>query len=166
MTDKTTVRKDFMEIERKYLVGDIPYNLSELNYHDIEQAYLCTKPVVRIRKQDNDYILTYKGSGMMAREEYNLPLTQEAYEHLKEKADGNIISKRRYLIPIENDLTIELDVFNDFLAPLILAEVEFPSESAANNFIPPNWFTKDVTFNKKFHNSYLSKVTKEDKEFV
>lgn len=155
-----------MEIERKYLVGNIPYNLSDLKYHDIEQAYLCTKPVVRIRKQDADYILTYKGSGMMAREEYNLPLTEEAYEHLKEKADGNIISKRRYLIPIENDLTIELDVFHGFLAPLILAEVEFPSETAANTFIPPSWFTEDVTFNKKFHNSYLSKVTKEDKEFV
>lgn len=155
-----------MEIERKYLVGEIPYDLSNLAYHDIEQAYLCTTPVVRIRKQDNDYILTYKGSGMMAREEYNLPLNEEAYNHLKEKADGNIISKRRYLIPIENDLTIELDIFNGFLAPLILAEIEFPTEEAANNFTPLDWFTEDVTFNKKFHNSYLSKVTNEDKDFV
>lgn len=47
----------------------------------------------------------------MAREEYNLPLTQEAYEHLKPKADGLVISKTRYLIPEKDGLTIELDVF-------------------------------------------------------
>ena len=147
-----------MEIEKKFLVGEIPYDLETLKYHDIEQAYLCVKPVVRIRKQDEEYILTYKGSGMMEREEYNLPLNEEAYLHLKEKADGNIISKRRYLIPIENDLTIELDVFHDDLAPLILAEVEFPDTKTAESFTPPAWFTKEVTFDKRFHNSYLSKV--------
>lgn len=147
-----------MEIEKKFLVGEIPYDLDTLKYHDIEQAYLCVKPVVRIRKQDDEYILTYKGSGMMEREEYNLPLNKEAYLHLKEKADGNIITKRRYLIPIEDDLTIELDVFGGVLAPLILAEVEFPDTKTAESFTPPAWFLQDVTFNKKFHNSYLSKV--------
>lgn len=30
---------------------------------------------------------------MMTREEYNLPLTAESYEHLLAKADGNIITK-------------------------------------------------------------------------
>jgi len=147
-----------MEIEKKFLVGEIPYDLDTLKYHDIEQAYLCVKPVVRIRKQDDEYILTYKGSGMMEREEYNLPLNKEAYLHLKEKADGNIITKRRYLIPIEDDLTIELDVFGGVLAPLILAEVEFPDTKTAESFTPPAWFLQDVTFNKKFHNSYLSRV--------
>ena len=48
----------------------------------------------------------------MAREEYNLPLTQEAYEHLKPKSDGLVISKTRYLIPEKNGLTIELDVLD------------------------------------------------------
>lgn len=147
-----------MEIERKFLVDKIPYNLDDLSFHDIEQAYLCVAPVVRVRKQDNEYYMTYKGSGMMAREEYNLPLDKESYEHLKEKADGKVISKRRYLIPIENDLTVELDVFYGDLAPLILAEVEFESEEQANSFKPLDWFTEDVTFDKRFFNSYLSKL--------
>lgn len=44
---------------------------------------------------DNDeYYLTYKGKGLLAREEYNLPLTKESYEHLIKKADGNIITKK------------------------------------------------------------------------
>ena len=80
-----------MEIERKFTLKHIPDNLDSYPFHHIEQAYLCTNPVVRIRKQDDEYILTYKGSGMLAREEYNLPLTEESYYHLRQKADGNII---------------------------------------------------------------------------
>lgn len=147
-----------MEIERKFLIKKLPENLDQYDYHLIEQGYLCTDPVVRIRRQDSDYILTYKGSGMMSREEYNLPLTQTAYEHLKPKTDGNFISKKRYLIPIENSLTIELDVFAPPFAPLILAEVEFPDEESARSFLPPSWFSEDVTFDGRYHNSYLSSV--------
>ena len=83
-----------MEIERKFTIETMPENLEQYSCHEIEQAYLCTSPVIRIRKQDDDYYLTYKGSGLMIREEYNLPLTREAYEHLKEKADGKIITKK------------------------------------------------------------------------
>ena len=72
-----------MEIERKYLIdGTLPFSLEPFSCHLIEQAYLCTAPVVRVRRQDQDYILTYKGSGLMAREEYNLPLTATSYAHL------------------------------------------------------------------------------------
>ena len=39
------------EIERKYLIHTIPFDLKEYAFHDIEQGYLCTEPVVRIRKQ-------------------------------------------------------------------------------------------------------------------
>ena len=42
------------------------------------------------------------------------------------------------------------------LAPLLLAEVEFPSEEEANSFPPPDWFGEDVTFSSKYHNSTLS----------
>ena len=145
-----------MEIERKYLIRELPEHLERYAYHEIEQAYLCTAPVVRIRRQDDDYILTYKSGGLMAREEYNLPLGAEGYAHLKEKIDGKLISKRRYLIPMENGLTIELDVFYEPCKGLLLAEVEFPDEASANSFCPPAWFGEDVTFDGRYHNSYLS----------
>lgn len=61
-----------MEIEKKFLPGNLPEDLNQYTHHKIEQAYLNTSPVVRIRKQDDEYYLTYKGGGMMAREEYNL----------------------------------------------------------------------------------------------
>lgn len=90
-----------MEIERKFLVKkeNLPENLEQYPSKVIEQGYLCTEPVVRIRKSNEDYYLTYKSKGLLSREEYNLPLTKEAYEHLKPKADGIVISKVRYVIP-------------------------------------------------------------------
>ena len=92
----------------------------------------------------------------MSREEYNLPLTAESYAHLKAKADGNIISKRRYLIPLPDGLTIELDVFAAPFDGLWLAEVEFESEEQANTFTPPEWFGEEVTWSSAYHNSTLS----------
>lgn len=159
-----------MEIERKFTITKLPENLSAYPFHRIEQAYLNTDPVIRIRRQDDDYYLTYKGKGLLAREEYNLPLNKEAYEHLRTKADGNIISKKRYLLPIASPsfqegyqppltlpaLTIELDIFEPPFAPLIIAEVEFPDEETANAFLAPCWFKEDVTYDRQYHNSNLS----------
>jgi len=81
-----------MEIERKFLVETAPENFESYPFHMIEQAYLCTEPVVRIRREDSSYYLTYKSKGLLSREEYNLPLTEEAYLHLLTKADGNILT--------------------------------------------------------------------------
>ena len=146
-----------MEIERKYLIQKLPDDLSCFPVRTIEQGYLNTSPVVRIRKDNGKYELTYKSKGLMSREEYNLPLNLESYEHLKSKIDGRLIKKKRYMIPLSEILTIELDIFEDDLAPLILAEVEFPDEDTALSFTPPDWFGEDVTFSVQYHNSYLSK---------
>lgn len=150
------MRGMFMEIERKFLIPVLPENLKDYPCRHIEQAYLCTEPVVRIRRQDDTYILTYKSAGMMAREEYNLPLTAAAYAHLKEKADGIVLSKKRYLLPLSDGLTIELDVFAAPYETLWLAEVEFSSIEQAEAFVPPEWFGEDVTYSGKYHNSVLS----------
>lgn len=159
-----------MEIERKFTIKTLPENLESFPFHLIEQAYLNVDPVVRVRRQDEEYYMTYKGKGMLEREESNLPLNKSAYYHLREKADGNIISKKRYLIPLNNPgfkpgfptppadytLTIELDVFDPPFAPLVMAEVEFGSREAADAFLPPDWFDKEVTYDKAYHNSYMA----------
>lgn len=160
-----------MEIERKFTVKTLPVNLEQYPFHIIEQAYLNTDPVVRIRKEDDTYYLTYKGKGLLVREEYNLPLNKESYYHLREKADGNVISKKRYLIPVEEptfssdyqaetdciSLTIELDIFEAPFSGLIIAEVEFPDRKTAEAFLPVDWFSEDVTNDPAYHNSNLSR---------
>ena len=148
-----------MEIERKFLISPecLPENLHRFPSHAIEQAYLCTSPVVRVRRQDDSYWLTYKSRGLLSREEYNLPLTEESYRHLLAKADGRILTKRRYKIPLEpTSLTIELDEFSGFYEGLFLAEVEFPSEEEALAFQPPEWFGREVTYTGEYQNSVLA----------
>ena len=144
-----------MEIERKFLVKKMPADLESYPCRRIEQGYLCTGPVVRVRADDNSWYLTYKGGGMMAREEYNLPLTEEAYKHLLAKADGNVISKKRYMIPLP-PYTVELDVFDGVWEGLVIAEVEFPDLESAKAFVPPKWLGRDVTYDGRYHNSWLS----------
>lgn len=145
-----------MEIERKYLIIHPPADYRTWPYHQIEQAYLCTAPVVRIRRQDDQYYLTYKSKGLLAREEYNLPLTKESYEHLLSKADGIVLTKKRYLQPLDGGLTIEFDVFEGEYEGLMLAEVEFPTIEAAESFLPPQWFDRDVTLSGEYQNSRLA----------
>ena len=65
-----------MEIERKFLIKKLP-DLTSYDYLIIEQGYLNTDPVIRVRKQNNKYVLTYKTSGLLSREEYNLNLNKE-----------------------------------------------------------------------------------------
>ena len=157
-----------MEIERKFTIKKLPENLEQYGKKEIEQAYLCSKPTIRIRKSNENYILTYKSrlgldlpENITARtcEEVELPLSKKAYEHLKEKADGSVISKTRYLIPLDDTHKIELDVFHGYLEGLMFAEVEFASEEESAAFQMPEWFLEDVTFDKRYRNSFLSSFT-------
>ena len=148
-----------MEIERKYTIKKLPDDLSSYDHHMIEQAYLTTEPTIRVRREDDTYYMTYKGVGgansSLSHEEYNLPLTKESYETLSGKADGNVIRKKRVLIPY-GKYTIELDIFAEPFKPLIIAEVEFPSVDEANAFTPPDWFDEDVTDRREYRNAYLA----------
>ncbi|MCI8770568.1 MAG: CYTH domain-containing protein [Lachnospiraceae bacterium] len=153
-----------MEIEKKFQVKYLPEKMTDFAKKEIEQGYLCTAPVVRIRKSNEDYILTYKSNHpqeekeLKARmcEEVEVPLTREAYEHLREKIDYYLIAKTRYLVPISGGYTGELDVFHGRLEGLCFVEVEFPNEEAAKNFVPPEWFGENVSNDRRYTNSFLS----------
>lgn len=146
-----------IEIERKFLVKEFPRNLETYKKINMVQGYLNTEPVVRVRKENDDFILTYKGRGLLSHSEYNLPLNKESFDNLVKKCDGIIISKDRYKIPLDGGLIAELDIFSGELSGLILVEVEFQSIEDANAFTPPHWFGKDVTDDTHYHNSYISK---------
>ncbi|MCR5847346.1 MAG: CYTH domain-containing protein [Lachnospiraceae bacterium] len=144
----------FVEIERKFKVNKMP-ELSQYKFKQLTQGYLNRNPVVRVRKEDDEYYLTYKGKGLLEHEEYNLPLNKESFENLIVKSDGRIINKKRYLIPYEK-YTIELDIFEGDLSGLVIAEVEFESREEAMSFNPPEWFGEDVTNDPAYSNSKLS----------
>lgn len=148
-----------MEIERKYLVEKLPEE-TPLGWVEIEQGYISTDPVIRVRRQktekEEEYILTIKGGGLVMREEYELALSREQYERLRLKCEGRIICKRRYRYALPQGLVAEVDVFEGDRRGLILAEVEFPDEAGMLAFEKPAWFGEDVSRDIRYHNSYMS----------
>lgn len=147
------------EIERKFLPANDKEILSiikDLPYKSMIQAYLNLKPVVRVRKEDDEYYLTYKGEGSIAKEEYNLKLNEKSFYNLLKKCEGNIIEKQRYNLKLTDKLVAEVDVFRGKFEGLILIEVEFESIEDAENFVLPDWFGRDVSYEKEYHNAYMS----------
>lgn len=145
-----------MEIERKFLTKHIPFDITAYPCLAISQAYLSFSPTIRVRQSNEDYILTVKGKGHLAREEFELPLSREEYERLLGKTEGTPVVKKRYLVPLAEGLTAEVDVYEGELAGLMTTEVEFPSLAAAEAFLPPDWFGRDVSEEKAYKNTSLS----------
>lgn len=164
---KKIMEQKHLEIEKKFLVRELPENLEQYPKKVMEQGYLCSNPVVRIRRSNEDYILTYKSrfgledtdENVKICNELEAPLNKEGYEHLREKTDGNLIKKTRYMIPLEqaeHPLTAELDVFEGDLSGLIVVEVEFPAPEDADKFQKPDWFGEDVSGDIRYTNNYLA----------
>ncbi len=145
------------EIERKWMIKEMPSDLSKYASIEMEQAYLNISPTVRIRKENDEYFLTYKGIGEgIAHTEYNLPITREAFDHMLPKADGIVIRKTRYVIPLEGGLKAELDVFREPYENLRIVEVEFESLEQAEAFAAPDWFAEDVSNDPRFKNARMA----------
>lgn len=162
-----------MEIERKFLIKNNAFDLEKYDYIEIQQAYISTSPVIRVRKRcivtaasDKakaiEYILTVKSKGMLSRQEFELQLTQEDHQNLLKKAEGNVITKRRYIIPLDNGLTLELDYFKDLFDGLVMGEIEFSDEDEAKKYNLPDFILREVTFDKRYHNSNMSIMPPEE----
>jgi len=145
-----------MEIERKFLLPSLPNQLAQYEHAEIEQAYICVDPTIRLRRLNNEYYLTVKQAGLLAREGMEFAVTEKQYRHLWEKIETNILRKTRVYIPIHDGLTAEADIYHGALQGLMTVEVEFESIEQANCFNPPNWFGTDVTKDPNYSNSSLA----------
>ena len=56
-----------MEIEKKYLVSELPDNLPQYKCRKIEQGYLSSSPVVRVRMDNDEYYLTYNHMNILSK---------------------------------------------------------------------------------------------------
>lgn len=132
-----------MEIERKWLTDGFFDEVFPLQRTAVmEQGYLCTAPVVRIRKTQSEgqvkYILCFKGKGTLSREEIELPLTESDYARLCTLLPMPPVVKefRSYKLPGGETLECSLvDPGAD--TAFYYAEVEFDTEEDALAFVPP-----------------------------
>ncbi len=148
-----------IEIERKFLVKNLDFKKEAKEVHHIIQGFLNTHPqrTVRVRIKDTTATLTVKGISNgtgISRFEWETVISKEDAAKLLEICEPGKIEKERYIIPVKNH-TFEVDVFLGENQGLIIAEIELSSEN--ESFVKPNWLGNEVTGDKKYYNSFLSK---------
>lgn len=144
------------EIERKFLVAGDDW-LKDAKGEFYIQGYLSTTSgkTVRVRVANNRGWLTIKGKtqGITRPEyEYEIPL-KDATEML-EMCEQPIIEKIRYKVEHAGKIW-EVDVFGKENYGLVIAEIELKSED--EKFKTPSWIGKEVSGEKKYSNSSLTK---------
>ena len=148
------------EIERKFLVsGD--FKKDAYDSVRITQGYLSSVPqrVVRVRVKGEKGYITIKGAADetgVSRFEWEKEISLQDALSLLQLAEPGIIDKTRYLIKNTDGKHVwEVDEFHGDNEGLVMAEIELESKNDA--FDKPNWLGKEVTGDKRYYNSYLSK---------
>lgn len=149
-----------LEIERKWLIDKKSLPKGYKNYKNkiITQFYISKKPSIRFRKINNDYFLTIKidkKNNNLVRYEYDIKIDKKCYLFFINKCSSIVLRKKRYYIPYKKHL-IEVDIFDKPYNNLVYAEVEFKNVASSKKFIPPIWFGKELTNDKKATNTYLA----------
>jgi len=160
------------EIERKYAIKYLPENIKIEQIKEIQQAFLYEdrNTSVRIRKiqieQGISYIYTVKTNGdiqnnnqVNAKYEIESNITKEYYETLLPKKISNQINKTRIVVPIPNNLQVEIDIYYNYLEGFLTAEVEFPNEEEANQFNKPEWLGEELGY-QELSNRKLARMDK------
>lgn len=146
------------EIERKFLVREMPRDLTSYPSNEIAQGYLVSLDdglQVRLRKSNERYTLTFKRGTGSIREEREVELSASQFDQLWPATEGKRLLKTRYEIPFGHHV-VEIDVYHDRHEGLVVAEVEFDAEEGARNFQPPAWLGDDVTGDPRYSNQLLA----------
>lgn len=158
-----SIMSDDVEIEKKWIIdkNKIPYDLTNSDITKIEQTYICFSPEIRVRKINDgeEYTFAVKTnmtSDGMIRDEMETHITEEEYNNLIKKLEGNTIYKTRYQF-LEGDYLLAIDIFSGELDGVAYLEIEFENQEEANNFQTPNWVIKDVTSDLNYKNGHLAR---------
>jgi CYTH domain-containing protein len=145
------------EIERKFLLDELPRALAFARRKAILQGYLALDgdTEVRVRRSAGGDTLTIKHGSGEVRVEEELALDGRQGDALWELTDGRRMQKTRREMRVDGML-VEIDEYSGGLDGLIVAEVEFDDEEAARAFTPPAWFGREVTGEAAYANRSLS----------
>ncbi len=147
------------EIERKFLVcGD--FKSAAVKSVRITQGYLCSVPerTVRVRIKGDRGYMTVKGIGGVSgvsRFEWEKEIPAEEARELLGLCEPGVVDKTRYLVPAGGH-TFEVDEFHGDNEGLTVAEIELGSEDEA--FEHPSWLAAEVTGDRRYYNSSLTKT--------
>lgn len=146
-----------IEIERRFLLKNDSWRKEAGEPQMMRQGYLsvdkeCT---IRVRIIGRKAWLTLKGyisDTTRSEFEYEIPLAHA--EQMMQTMCPFKLEKYRYTIDYCG-FTFEIDEYFGDNAPLVVAELELPSENTP--FEQPGWLGEEITSNGRFTNAYLSK---------
>ena len=152
-----------LEIERKWRLEKLPDCCVNSLRIEIDQGYIFDGPSsLRLRKSctksHKDYTMTVKGSGDLARAEWETEIPKWVFDTLWKRVD-RFLFKDRFMIPTPDHI-FEFDEYKLKLAGLLILECEFTSIEDANSFVLPDWIVGavDVTRDPRYKNCNLTKL--------
>jgi CYTH domain-containing protein len=135
------------EIERTFLVNNLPANIAEVKNHVIKVGDFFdsnTIDALKIKQKGNKYFLIKKvGKNGFDRIEHAIEIKKGEFDVLWKVTLQNH-QKVRYFYPLGKYLC-EIDCYKDRLDGYVRVEVEFPNEEQANKFVAPDWFGEEIT---------------------
>ncbi|HEX3239139.1 MAG TPA: CHAD domain-containing protein [Solirubrobacterales bacterium] len=146
------------EIERKFLLGELPSWLADRAGEPISQGYLTSGggAEIRLRRAGERTLLTVKTGAGEVREEVEVDLDEGLFDSLWPLTEGRRIEKTRLRAPLTDGLEAEVDVYDGDLAGLVVAEVEFDSVGRCREFGPPSWMGTEVSGDPRYANRSLA----------
>jgi CYTH domain-containing protein len=145
------------EIERKFLVRSSAWRPAVESSTLIVQFYLAISSERSIRLRINDggkARLTLKfGSDLAARDEFEYAVPLSEAREMMQFAIGAVIRKTRHHLR-HNGYLYEIDVFEEPLDGLVVAELETPDRVPAEML--PAWLGQEVTGEIRYSNASLA----------
>ena len=147
-----------LEIERKFRVRDDSYKTQATGHTRIEQGYIASGNgrTVRVRIRGDRGYITIKGpslDGGLSRYEFETEIAVGDARDLMQLCEPGIIQKERWLVPLEDGHTVEVDEFFGDNEGLVMAEIELAGPD--DPFPRPSFLGEEVTGDRRFYNSHL-----------
>jgi len=154
------------EIERRFLVAELPNNLETFPSVVLRTGYLTAEEgsYDRIRQEGKTYERTIKTGGGMSHQESTTTLTKGEFEELWTDIIVGV-DKTRYRVPIVGGVA-ELDIWHGKEEGVVTVDVEFDKEEDAHDFMAPEWFGRETTHDERYKSRALIELGFPEEAFI
>jgi CYTH domain-containing protein len=155
------------EIERKFIINEIPSDITFSNLRQIYQTYMVIgDEEIRIRQIIEEsgkekYSMTLKKGSGLKRDEFKWTINASTYNKLFAITDASPLIKYRKDFKFKGTVYEMDEIMNTEHGIIRIVEIEFPSVKKAKSFKVPSWFGEEVTEKVEFSNQALWKRIQE-----
>jgi adenylate cyclase len=155
------------EIERKFLLDELPLSLTCKKKEYIRQGYLAVSDTgkVRIRQKDDRFNQTVTRGLGKNREQFKVELTEKQFESFWPGTRHCQLEKTRLNYKWK-DHTIYIDQFHGPLDGLFTAKIQFWDETTARAFKKPSFLADEISFDPRYKNHFLAELPAEQRKHI